>query len=168
MDLKHKNWSLIVGIAVPILMILFVAVAIYLPGLFNKPSFDFIFATNNYYQSSYTVTGGKVIKLPPPATEKSSPYIAPPITEAKLFYYDIKSNKVSEITLEQANKYSLDTNVESADGYEVTNGSYGGDFFPFGGSRDYGVYIKGHGFARKLNIGNGSYYDFKFLGWVKK
>ena len=37
-----KHIPLIIGISIPILMILFVAGSIYLPGLFIKPGYNFL------------------------------------------------------------------------------------------------------------------------------
>ena len=43
MEIIKKNITLILGISIPILMILFVAGSIYLPGLFIKPHFNFLY-----------------------------------------------------------------------------------------------------------------------------
>lgn len=174
--LKH-NIPLFVGILVPLLMILFVAASVYLPALFVKPAYDFIYASQSDYRyapylygTSYDVESGKVVRrvqeppanFPDPDFYKTQP-------EPKLYYYDIVANKSREINLEEAQNYILDTSAVSPDGFELAPASSGGGF-PFSfDSNEYGkVYMKSKSVSKKLNIQQQYYNDFSFLGWVKK
>jgi hypothetical protein len=65
-----KNLSLIFAISIPVLMIIFVAAAIYIPQLFVKPQYNFLYLTGNNTpwtvgmngQPIYVVKYGKLIK----------------------------------------------------------------------------------------------------------
>lgn len=171
-----KNISLIIGLAIPILMILFVAGSIYLPGLFIKPEFDFLYVTGSGYTSTYgeqyTVANGTLIqnKVNPP---KDQDYY-PPLRPEKLFIYDADKNESLEVSFEEAKLFNLDVNAVSKDGFEIVRGGYDDGIFPlfFGGHSNYNArYLKGHGVSKKLNIpGMKAYdyydYNFRFLGWI--
>jgi hypothetical protein len=183
---KNVNVPLIVGIGVPVLMMLFIAAAIYLPGLFKKPQFDFIYSTAEYSWAAPTLEV-KDQKLGFKCAEDQHYYSSDTFTEKeitakcseeflpKLHRYSIKDNTVSDISYADAKKLALDTNADSSDGYKVEQGNYGGDMFSgmFGGDsyNDYNAwYLKGHNRVAKLNIPNdsNSSYDTRFLGWVKE
>ena len=149
MKLKDKT-SLIIGISIPILMIIFVAASIYLPRLFvEPPAYDFLYSIDSdygYYEQGITM-------------ERES--------YEKLFIHDVEENKSRIISSEESEKLNLDPSIESPDGFEIVRGSGGG--FLFNG-RDYNArYIKGHNISDKLNleIRDGYYYyDFRFIGWI--
>lgn len=160
-----KNIPLILGVSIPILMILFVVASIYLPGIFIQPKYNFIYISGGY-DLVYSVSGGKIIK----ATPLNPPYR--PSLEEKLYFHDVLENKSKEISYEEAQKYNLDPNIESPDGFQVTYGTSSGGFFPFFfySGTDYDTrYLTGHNVNKKLNIlKSGLYSDsFRFLGWVK-
>lgn len=168
-----KNISLILGISIPILMILFVAGSIYLPGIFIRPKFNFLYVTGDDYYCGlrYSVQSGKLVKNDIKKPENQECY--PPRGEVKLFIHDVLKNESKEVSFEEAQLLSLDSNIKSPDGFEVEYGSSDGGIFPFffGSSIDYNsLYLKGHNVSKKLNIQTGGsyYYNFRFLGWIKK
>jgi len=177
METFKKNSTLIIGISIPILMILFVAGSIYLPGLFIKPHFNFLYASgddsyyyyNNGYQ--YSVQNDKLIKNE--LKQPENPNYNPPRVEPKLYLYDVTMNEAKEISFADAQNLNLDSNTKSPDDFEVVYGSRGDGFFPFfwGGGTDYNArYLKGHNVSKKLNLqlNGGSYYNnFRFIGWIK-
>jgi hypothetical protein len=169
--INKKNVPLIVGLAIPVLMIIFVALSIYLPSLFNKPQYDFIYTNIGTYNGRTTYQVDKtnhVIEVPVPITDLvPKPTIYDP--QPELYYYSETSNTSRKLTLDEAKKFNLDTNLTSVDGYEVTQGQGSGDFF-FGGGYDYNsIYVKGHGINKKVSTPNNyGYYNFRFLGWVQK
>ena len=63
-----KNIPLVVGLAIPVLMILFVAGSIYIPRLFApEPKFNFVYSSGeDYYYGSlnnyYSVKNGKIVE----------------------------------------------------------------------------------------------------------
>ncbi len=166
--MDKKNVPLIVGIAIPILMVIFIAASIYLPGLFAPPpKYNFLYITGGDYRSRdlYSVQNSKLIKneikYPDKDISRGNP---------KLFAYDVTKNESKEIFFEDAQKLTLNSNIISPDGFEVVKGNYHYDFtsFFFGGDRDYRTwYIKGHNTSKKLSIQiDGYYYNSYFIGWV--
>jgi len=177
MQTLKKNTTLIIGISIPILMILFVAGSIYLPGLFIKPQVDFLYVNgddNYYYYNSgyqYTVVNDKITKND--VKQPADPSLKPPQVEQKLYIYDVTENVSREISLEEAKKLDLNSNTISPDGFEVVYGSRNDGGFPFfwGGGTDYNArYLKGHNVSRKVNLpmtGSPYYSGMHFIGWIK-
>lgn len=173
MEFLKKNITLVVGVSIPILMILFVAGSIYLPGLFVQPKFNFLYVSGNdyyyYNQYQYSVQNGKLVR-----SERQRPegQTYPPEREVKLYIHDVAKNESREISFEEAQNLNLDSNTKSPDKFEVVYGSRGDGFFPFffWSERDYNTqYLKGHNVSKKLNLQlSGSYYNnFRFIGWIK-
>ena len=172
-----KNITLLMGVSIPILMILFVAGSIYLPGLFIKPHFNFVYVSGDepyyYYNNGYRyfVQNNKLVRNEIKQLENQN--YSPLRVESKLYYYDVAKNEAKEISFADAQNLSLDSNTKSPDDFEVVYGSRGGGFFPFFWSvgTDYNArYLKGHNVSKKLNLqlNEGSPYgNFRFIGWIK-
>lgn len=175
MEIIKKNITLILGISIPILMILFVAGSIYLPGLFIKPHFSFLYVSGDdyYNQQQYSVQNGKLIKNEIKQPENQN--YNPPRGESKLYVYDVAKNEAKEISFIETQSLNLDFSVKSPDDFEIVYGSRGDGFFPFffWSERDYNTrYLSGHNVSKKLNLQlNGSSYsydnNFRFIGWIK-
>ena len=169
-----KNITLVLGISIPILMILFVAGSIYLPGFFIKPHFNFLYVSGDdyyYSQQQYLVQNGKLVKSEIKQPENQN--YSPPRVESKLYIYDVAKNEAKEISFAEAQKLNLDSGVKSPDDFEVVYGSRGDGFFPFffSSGRDYNTrYLSGHNVSKKLNLqlnGSSYYNNFRFIGWIK-
>jgi hypothetical protein len=175
--MNKKNLPLILGIAIPLLMIAFVAVSVYLPVFLTKPQHDFIYSAGDEYGSGYTyrVESGKLIRtsIPYQPAEPKSRIPTVTLSMLKFYYYDVSEDTNTEISFEKAQEHGLDENYTSPDGFEIVYGNATRGAFPFffGGNSDYNTrYIRGHNYAKKLNLNLTSqdYYDeFRFLGWVK-
>ncbi len=167
-----KNWPLIFALIAPFLMIVVVALLIYLPGLGKFPQKDFVYATgfDIYYGSRiYSVQSGHLIKSSFSNQEKLTPEIKNPESAVVFYRYNVKTNTALEITFEEAQKLNLDPAKKSADGYEISQGSGGGDGLFFGAGRDYeSYYIRGYNRSKKLNLKliGPNYSNFQFLGWI--
>jgi hypothetical protein len=172
----HRNVPLIVGIGIPVAMILFVAASIYLPGLFIKPQYGFLYANNPAYvydcQWRYEVQNQHLMKIanPLPTYRKNFQLEN---CEATFTVYDVKNDTNRIVTFEEAQKLTLDSSITSPDGFEVVRGgSGGGGFFLFDiGGRDYNSsYLKGHNLSKKINLtrqNTSNYYgNYSFLGWI--
>jgi len=178
MEFVKKNITLLVGMSIPILMILFVAGSIYLPGLFIQPKFNFLYVSgaDSYYSKyQYSVQNGKLVRS---EIQRLENQIYQPPREVKLYIYDVAKNESKEISFEEAQNLNLDSSIISPDGFEIVYGSRGEGFFPFFflSERDYNtLYLKGHNVSKKLNLQlSGSYYNyynyydnFRFIGWIK-
>jgi hypothetical protein len=169
-ELFKKHFTLIIGIAIPLVMILLVATSIYLPGFFVQPEFNFLYVTgeDRYWGYSYSVEDGPLTReynVPDDDFDTAR-------SELRLFIYDVTHNESREVTFEEAVQLQLDPDKESPDGFEVTYGSRGENFlFMFGSYTDYNSqYLVGRGVSKKLDLDVGadnSYYgSFKFLGWI--
>ena len=176
--INKKNLPLYIALAVPVLMIILVAAFIYLPGIGQKPKYNFVYMSGNniydygYSSYGYSVQNGHVIYTPQPAT--NSPAVPPQSQTPPQFYlYDTAKNQATELTLQQAQGYNLDPTNTSSDGYTIQQGNGGGSDLFFGGTpSDYNSwFIKGHNRSWKLNLkmvsSTYNYYNFRFLGWVK-
>lgn len=167
---KKKNASLIIGFSIPVLMILFVAASIYLPGLFLQPKYNFLYSTDgDYYGSTmYSVSNGRLVQnpQPTPAYPNYKPYPSP-----QLYVHNVTTNESTSVSFQEASSLKLDPTAQSPDGYKVENGSNSGGFFPFFWyNRDYNAqYIVGHNVSKKLNVktyGSSYYNSIHFLGWI--
>src|SRR5581483_12138441 len=114
---KKKNAPLIIGFSIPILMILFVAASIYLPGIFQQPRYNFLYSTDgDYYDNqTYSVSNGRLVINPQPSSYPNSrPYPSP-----QLYVYNVSPNESRPISLQEAENLNINPNVESPDGYKL-------------------------------------------------
>jgi uncharacterized membrane protein YgcG len=180
--INKKNIPLYIALAVPVLMILLVAAFIYLPGIGQKPKYNFLYMTggNSYYaygSQQYVVSNGHLVQNPKPYNQydpTTQPgYVQPDSLKPHFYVYDVSANTATEVTFDQAaNNYALNSNNQSPDGYSLQQGNYSGGSFLFGGGggSDYSSwFLNGHNRSRKLNLQlTGAGYDnFQFLGWIK-
>jgi len=188
-----KNFVVILAFALPVLLVIGIALSVYWPFSFAKTEYDFVYATcdngRDYYpyncasflNSLYQVENGKLVvaDVSPPKREylgdTTRPYVRP---VTRLFQHNSVKNKGREITLAEAQTLKFNGLITSPDGVSVENGydRHGGDFFPFfdGGGSSYGYYLTKGSKRQKLNLvgeDNRNYYyrdDFKFIGWIIK
>jgi len=177
MNIKN-NLPLIFGISIPILMVIFVTASIYIPQMFVKPQYDFLYliGNNNCYNEGrnsqvYAVVSNRLIKYTPDTIFQNC--MIGQVPQLKIFVYSIAQNEGKEISFSDAQGLILDSSILSPDGFEIVNGGSNGGFFPFyfsSGSDYYTRYLQGHNISKKLNIQQGGnyYYNFTLLGWIKK
>ena len=169
MRLKEKL-PLIVALSLPLFLVAFILVSVYLPRLFVRPTEDFVFVLGDYLAGQeYQVDAGHLTYTPimdPNDKQKHR--------SVQMYLFSTASNTSQAITLEEAQQYSLDTSHKSTDGFEIICGSQSSSFFIFFDSYEdcSEKYISGKGASLKLNIPGQSSYDyynrFHFIGWVKK
>ncbi len=175
--MKKKNWPLIVGLCIPIVLILLVVLSIYLPRFFVHPKVNFLFSVgqNGYYyanNSEYSVENGTLVKsdiiLPEPDRKNVV------FREHDIYLYNVTTEVATKISFEEAKQLHLSPNNVSSDGFSVTDWDYnrGGLFSGLFGGRDYGVpYIRGHNTSQRINLDGiiMEYYygNFHFLGWIE-
>jgi len=166
MNDKKKNVPMIVALSIPVLMIVFITVSIYVPALFIKPNYDFIYSVGRGYCHGYryTVEYEKVIRK-----EHEIPATGCHATDILvLYYYDVSLNTSNEISFQEAQNFNVNNRRMSPDGFEIVGGGYGGDWFFFGGSSYYDRYLKKGSFSRKILSDRSYYYNFKLVGWIKE
>ena len=169
MNKNGKNVPLIIALSIPVLMVTLIAVSIYLPTMFVKPQFDFIYSTDDGYchYRKYLVINSKIIEEENQKPTENN--VCKHDRNPRLYYYDIQLNTPKEITLEEAQKFFIDNRAQSPDGFEIVSGDRSFDIFFFSGSSYYDKYLKKGTYTRKLNTPHDYYYyDFRLIGWVKE
>ncbi len=191
-DFLKKNFAILLAFLLPIILIAGIALSAYLPSLFVSTKYNFIYTScddaNNYRNYNcdlflslhYAVVDGKLVV---DTSDPNQDFDNNGIPDSKqnfnfrIFLHDTEKNEGREITLEEAQKITLNSLLTSPDGvtvsdrYTYNNGC--SDFLFFGGcgSSSYGFYLikgKGHSKLNLLNTSDRYYYqnNFKFLGWV--
>jgi len=179
-----KNFAIILAFALPIIIMIAVALSVYLPALFLSTNYNFVYVTctnnndsypyncNSFLAGKYSVKDGKLIINTSATssidyfqnTNSNNGPSSPIVSRAKdlgtyndrIFLHDTKSNQSREITIEEAKTLTLNNLVTSPDGVSVTsNYNNGGDFFIFGGGRSsFGYYLTKGQSRTKLNLIN--------------
>lgn len=173
MTRNPRNLSLIIGLAIPVAMVLFIAIAINGPRWFSSiepPTYDFLYMTGQHAQSqAYVVEDERVVLKE--TTDPAGP--TQPVSNVRFFVHDVTRNTSREINFEAARQIAIDGSLRSPDGFTITAGRRGGWFiFDFG--RDYSRrYIVKETFSQRLDlISDGNRYDyywnFRFLGWLSR
>lgn len=163
--ITKEKLPLIVGIGLPLLLILYVAITASLPSLFVKPKYNFIYVNDPYHNRfNINVLNGKINMEQ--TYRYDNRYDNSTFTQPTLFLYDVINDKSTQISLAQAQSYTLDPSNKSPDGFTVgRRDSDSSSYFPFFfGSYDTGNYLMGKGLNRRITEGN--YYNFKFAGWI--
>jgi hypothetical protein len=159
----NKNWPLIVGVAVPVIAVVAIAVSIYVPRLYVHPQYNFVYAENLGYAPVPCSINDTL-----PTTQISRLL---PCGGYSVYLYNVSTNTNTQITASDENSYSLDTSQASPDGFTVgPSYSSGGPLFddiPYDPNQ---VYLTKGTYSRKLNTLDTNSDDgdtFEFLGWVK-
>jgi len=168
---KKQNISLIIGLAIPVAMILFIGIAINGPRWFNSvepPKYNFLYVTGEQGPYVvYTVEKGRLV------VTENKPESAPETIQypVHFFVHDVVHNTNREIQIEDALSLRLDGSVRSPDGFTINTGRSRGWFiFGFGGYNGEQYLVK-DSFSEKLDLesdtgDNYYYWNFRFLGWV--
>lgn len=174
--MKIKHFPLIVGISLPLIFIFIISIVIFGPSLFVKPQHNFLYTTegtyygyNQGYQNTYKVENQRITLDPiAPRENEIQPQVAP-----TLYLYNVTTNSSHQITLQEAQGYTIDAGPSSPDGYTVAyEYSHDGIFELFGSNgNDSGYFIFKDNGRKKLNgiVGNQRWDNegFKLIGWIK-
>jgi hypothetical protein len=195
-ELVKANLVLVVGLALPIVLMAGFLVASGLPQrLADPPKYSLVFAVTDYSQGTSGipvsvrlvvqdgVLKAQYTKLPPQPTGYANN------VWKKLYLYDTATQKVRELsfgfpsnmdaiegtvveTVDATRTMRLDTTLQSPDGYELSrdNGSRSGlinEIFWGGGySNDYRLRKGSSSIRLPLPSGNASYVSVEFVGWA--
>lgn len=167
-----KNLPLYIGIALPIIFILIIAFIVYLPRTFTNPQNNFIYTINDYenYSNEVVMVDGEVVVRP-----VSSEYPVPEKYYTKdtpeIYIYDFEKNASYELTLTEAQEYSLVKGPSSPEGYSVVNEySHNGIFEIFGSNNSNSgkALVSPNGTKRTLTgLKGDNYQEINIVGWVK-
>lgn len=189
MPFMKEHFVVILAFALPLLLIIGLAVSTYVPSLLLSTQYDFVYTTcgdgtNYYYEyncdtylnSLYKVENGKLLLRDVDSLQDSDNDKTPDVAEnyvTRLFLHDTQANEGREITLNEAQSFNFNELITSPDGVSVESAYNNNmDFFIFfNGSSQYGYYLTKGSKKSKLNLVNDDdryYYrdNFKFIGWV--
>lgn len=162
--------EMLLFLLIPTAVIALVAAFLWIPSLFAKPKYDFIYSYCPDYSCSYSYTAsssGRVAKDEPLNASNNYSSVSP-----ELYYHDIAKNSSRLLDETAARQYKLDNSNVSPDGYRLEQGSTDAGGFLFSvGSSDNNWYLV-NGIKKKtmhLNTGNSwDGHNIKFLGWVEQ
>lgn len=161
--MDKKNVPVVIGLAVPLLMILLIITAIYLPRIFAAaPMYDFVYSIGDQRKYSISLDNGRL-------TVKDTSSLGSHVEQLRLFIYDVKSGDTREISVKEASELVLDASLKSPDGYTLEQDTLSRDMISgiFGYHDRYRWYLTGHGTSRKIEVPNHLYrWSFRFIGWV--
>jgi hypothetical protein len=174
-ETMSRRLALILAGVLPVVFLVVLGLAVYIPSLLVKPKHDFIYFTGRDYQLAYTYQfqNGQISRLERPQNNERgfelNPSVNPDtLSTPKLFRHNVSSNSSSQISLAEANQLNLSGGDSSPDGFKFS-GNYN-NTGPFGiGRSDYAYYLTGNGVNLKQNItGDTQIFDdsVRLLAWV--
>lgn len=184
MKATSSNISLIVGLAIPVVMILAIAAAVLLPGRSLNPTTDFVYAIGSYpfyiTRSGDTVTQHDLSIRDAKLTESTQTSQAAGypsdafVREAapRFFLHNTKEDTNKELSLEEVKNLSLSGERKSPDGFTVSFGRRSYGVFPFffdSGSDMEHAYLSNQTASKEISIVTDNaqdMYQFQLVGWV--
>ncbi len=151
---RHFKDALLLFI-VPIGIIALLIAFLYIPRLFANPVYDFIYCEGYSCDNRFTVNPSGAI------AESNNPHS---YEMSRLYYYDVERDAMRPLTIDEANRYRLDTSSKSPDGYVLKNTSNGGGFL-FGGGYDNSWSLTKGLISKPVALNSNGESD-EFIGWV--
>lgn len=183
----RKNLLILLAFALPVILIVVVAVSAYLPSALLSTNYNFVYSSCNlgedyypyncagYMRQLYSVVDGKLVLNAIPPNQDSDKNGIMDINEnysVRIFLHDTQKNESREITLTEARALELNGLLTSPDGVTVSsNYDRGPGFLFFDSGSSYGYYLAKGNDRSKLNLINrdDQYYyqdNFRFIGWT--
>jgi len=163
-----KNKELVAVVSLPLVMMLLVAVIIYVPSLFIRPQYDFLYYTcERYcYSDPLDVVNSRVEQTR--SYDRLYSSFSDNEPEIEIYYYSVEDARSKRISLSEAQLYFLDDSKTAPDGFKLESGDSYGGFLVFG-------YYGNNDAVKKLQKGTASFstdidsyeYSFNFLGWIE-
>ena len=185
-----ENLVLVIGLALPVLLIVLFFVATVIPKMYSTPpQYEVLFSVQDYgyqnkpdYTIDFKVKNQQLMVNAKKTDDKNNYY-----NSKKLMAYDAKTEVMREISIDasqfadgaeillaETKSMTIDTAMVAPDGYLMENQHYGnsgliGGLFGSGG-RNNGYRLKKGSVGYKINtLQNNYYYDqLHFIGWVIK
>ncbi len=170
---KKKDIALIIGLLIPVLMILFIAGAIYLPRIFttvDPPTYDFLYMVGYPYygDARYLVKEHHLIREELPPDQRYPP--PTPGYEVWFYHHRVSTNTSHQLVFQEAATLRLDSAPTSPDGFSVVPGRKSELFFPVFTTADHrSHYLQQGSSTSKLELATGqdaASHRFTFLGWI--
>jgi hypothetical protein len=190
----RQNLPVIIAIALPVLLVIIIAILATLPNFGPRPQYDFIFTdsasrinyhTNNgceVYSQYYAVEDTKLVKKDYVLNVFDERDIADPCKGYQqvskkdvpnLYLYNIEAEIIQPITFEELNTIAIKGTQISPDGFSVGKRFMDRGILDLFGGNNSGVFVSKKNNHIRLNIDsyNGSFYytnEFNVVGWVDK
>ncbi|MDZ7611719.1 MAG: hypothetical protein U5L10_03065 [Candidatus Moranbacteria bacterium] len=180
-----NNYIIIIAFALPILLIVSVALFTYIPTFLVSTDYNFLYATcqkndSNYYdrdcekyiQNRFEVQNNRLTVDGISDVKNNNQLInifevSDGSYDVRFFLHNTEKDESREIPLERALEYKLSGLITSPDGYSVSyEYNRGADFIFFDGGSSRGYYLKKGNGEKKLNLINDRRGNFKFIGWI--
>lgn len=169
--MNNKNLPFYIGMIIPVVLIIAVAILAYLPYLNAEPMYDFVYVVDEqrYNRNTpectlYQVTDGSFSIVAKDVKQYPHDLC---LSSAPTFYrHDVSENESRAISFEMLEKLELDSTGISPDGYQfVQDRSYVG---LFGGRSEYKWYLQKKSVRLKQYVAFGDYYrsGSHFVGWI--
>lgn len=185
---QSSKISLIIGLALPALMVAGIAALVFLPNASLKPTTDFIYVVGPYpsyttrtenttTQHEIAITNGKLTHTETNYTENSGLIgnaFYPPNknTVPRFFMHHTATDTNEEIDIEKIRALQLSSDRKSPDGFSLTFGKQSYGVFPFffdnNSDREHAYLSTDHGSKEITLVSDTSitYYEFQLVGWV--
>ncbi|MDA1168792.1 MAG: hypothetical protein O3A36_00450 [bacterium] len=183
---KTSTISLIVGLAIPVVMVILIALAVLIPGRNINPTTDFIYATGSYpsyttrdentvIQHDLTIKNGILVDATQsyPVANNYPPYFHEKESVPRLFIHNTTENSNKEISLEEAKTLRLSAESKSPDGFTVSFGRRSYGVFPFffdsGSDDSEHAYLSNQTASKEITLTSGApkdIYSFQLVGWI--
>lgn len=180
--MKASTVSLIVGLAIPVVMVIAIAAAILIPARYLHPKTDFIYAIGQYpsytsfennqaVEHDFSVIKGVLTDNATPLPPQQPYYPYQKDSTPHFYRHHTESDTNEELTAQEVTKLSLSDTEQSADGFTVSYGTSSGGFFPFyyEGTGDKATgYLSNGTASKKISITTkANTQQFTFVGWVQ-
>lgn len=185
---KASTISLIVGLAIPVVMVILIALAVLLPGKSLNPTTDFVYVIGSYptytTREGNTITQHEIIVRDGTIEDAAQIYetdaIYPPYPYEKesiprFFIHNTLENSNKEISIEEAKKLRILPEQTSPDGFTVSFGRQSYGVFPFfyneGNSDTQRAYLSDKKASKEIQLisdTSANIYSFQLVGWVLK
>lgn len=191
-----ENLVLAMGVALPVLLVVFFLIATWLPSLFvASPKYDFLFSNGNIYSAkgwiSTRIENGRLKITERISNDNCNTYqeyklylleastgnvrrlanIPSPSSEARCRNPQPLSSYEREVLVEQIKNYKFSSEPAAPDGYVLRISASGGGGFPFfysGGWRNrFSLYKNGRSVKIEMpDEEERRYYEVSAIGWV--
>ncbi len=182
---KTAKISLIIGLALPALMVAIIAALVFLPSKTLHPTTDFVYVVGPYpsyiTRTGDTVTQHDVSIINEKISHTTSsyngrdgyaPYPGEKLIVPRFFIHRTQADTNEEIGIEELSKIEVSPNRKSPDGFTLTFGkqSYGVFPFFFNGNTDREhAYLSTEHASREITLVSDTsinYYEMQLVGWI--
>lgn len=177
--------SLIIGLALPAIMVGIIAALVFLPSKTLHPGYDFIYVVGPYpsyvtrtgdttTQHDITITNGKLSHTVTNYNGRDgyAPYPHEKNIVPRFFIHHTRTDTNEEIAIEELSKLALSPEKKSPDGFTLTFGkqSYGVFPFFFNGDTDREhAYLSTERASKEITLISDTsihYYEMQLVGWI--